>query len=778
MTKNLSIKIAIFILMCSSIFHAQTSTDFVRLECGKMLDGNGQPFYPVICNYSMAYLFQNCTNGSMNCGNQTSCSSYVLTPASHYGPTIYFECTDQQSCSTSIANDLAKIKSMGFNMIRPAFTPHWDYVCGKLFVVGYGNPAENLEWQDHKLYFDQPYASDPDVLNYFQNMESLMNLAAQYGLKTMINGMNSDASNPVITSAYLEYLTELGNYFKNNQNLAFYDFLSEPSYTYLWGLNEQNNNNYSKENACTLVSGFYDVLKAADPNHLISAGNNGYEEVNLFDPGVTKMDFSQPHFYGRFLPYDFSIPHYQERLFGHLWWISKNCPVPWLAGEFSFRAIEDQTQIAYYEGTLADQKSITDEMLAYSRNVGSLGFTWWEYQDEFWEVTGYPPIPQGINLPHGWGLIKALSDITDNIPDEKPVVESFRNYLNPVTGQPPPIPVAPPGSTVTVGPQKPASYYDPYYNGQFNPGHINSVSGIITDADGNPIEDAVVFADNWLYLDDKGTPTIAGDDENILSNLYTFTDATGAFEIIPYNFVAPNDHRIVRLTGSAVGTEYFQRGGPSWPAGDVAMISDIGIVVLDKVQQIEVINDVYNKIIPVGQTENYRAKELLVVRNTSILGNSTSGGNSEMKARCEVVLGDQFSAEYGSEVQAFNTEVYNDCIEYSAFSNARLGSGNNNPKNTIPPDRTISLLFQNSELPEVFVFPNPSKGIFNLSVKNLSDQDPTLLTLFNCMGEKLQSQEIRIENSLLDLTDFADGLYFLEVKLSGKAVMKKIVVNK
>jgi hypothetical protein len=776
MTKNLSIKIAIFILMCSSVFHAQTSTGFVRLECGKMLDGNGQPFYPVICNYSMVYQFTACTDIVPPCEAgqaECACSSYVVSPASHYGLTIDFECVGEAPCLVQIGNDLDKIKSMGFNMIRPAFTVHWNSACGRIYMEGWGDANQN--GKKVRIFMDPPYATNPDVIKYFQALEAVINLAASKGLKTMINGINNDLSSPAAATAYLEFLTALGNYFKDNKNLAFYDILSEPSFNYAYAAGSQDANTYNKSDACNLVASYYTTLKAADPNHLISGGQNGFDETKLFDPGVTKLDFTQPHFYGEYRPYDYSFVHYKERMLGHLWWYSKHCPVPWLLGEFGFRAIKDQTLIQYYEGSTSDQKDITDEMLYNSHFFGSLGFTWWEYQDQSWLLgeNSYPQLPSGLNLPTGWGLLDFHGDISDNIPDEKPVVQSFQNYLDPITNLPPAIPVPPPGSTVTIGPQKPASYYDPYYTEMMNPNRINAVYGSVVDVNGNAIEDAVVTGLNWLYFDVQGP--LPSQQKHRFSHLYTFTDQIGYFEIIPYNYIDPSDPRIVKVNGSAVGAEYFIRG----QAGDVQLNPTIGNVVLEKVSLITGVEDINLKTVQLTQSEIYRAKENLFVRNTLIHGNGVSGGNVEMKARCEVAITEEFSAHYGSEVQIFNQEVYNECAEYSNFSNARQNSAVSSPSKEPSEKKTISIGFKaRHDTRQIGLYPNPTNGVFTISAPGCTEKNKYSFTLYIGIGIKLREGILTSEVTTLDISDLSQSVYFLEIKSHESSWRKKIVLNK
>ncbi|MCX6274116.1 MAG: hypothetical protein NTV09_02790 [Bacteroidetes bacterium] len=91
------------------------------------------------------------------------------------------------------------------------------------------------------------------------------------------------------------------------------------------------------------------ALKAADPEHLISAGGIHYHEIFEWDPGIVKMDFYSPHFYPEYRGYEIpngtmhSIPEAMDRINGLLYWIGNNVPHPWLIGETGFAGIPDGT---------------------------------------------------------------------------------------------------------------------------------------------------------------------------------------------------------------------------------------------------------------------------------------------------------------------------------------------------------------------------------------------------------------------------------------------------
>jgi len=83
-----------------------------------------------------------------------------------------------------------------------------------------------------------------------------------------------------------------------------------------------------------------------------------------------------------------------------------------------------------------------------------------------------------------------------------------------------------------------------------------------------------------------------------------------------------------------------------------------------------------------------------------------------------------------------------------------------------------------NELNIIGLYPNPSNGIFNLSVDTSSDSD---VTLFDLRGRKVYS-ELYSNNSdtfiaKLDFSAMATGVYMLQVKSGTKQAVKKIVIR-
>jgi hypothetical protein len=87
---------------------------------------------------------------------------------------------------------------------------------------------------------------------------------------------------------------------------------------------------------------------------------------------------------------------------------------------------------------------------------------------------------------------------------------------------------------------------------------------------------------------------------------------------------------------------------------------------------------------------------------------------------------------------------------------------------------TASSIAEETTLPQVNVFPNPSKGMFTVEL------DPTKVSeikIINIVGECIYTQKITTYKTEIDLRNITKGIYFLQT-VSGKAIAtKKIVVE-
>ena len=73
------------------------------------------------------------------------------------------------------------------------------------------------------------------------------------------------------------------------------------------------------------------------------------------------------------------------------------------------------------------------------------------------------------------------------------------------------------------------------------------------------------------------------------------------------------------------------------------------------------------------------------------------------------------------------------------------------------------------------IFPNPSNGILNVNIKNVSSA--CLLLISNCMGEIIFEQSLENEMNAIDVSKFNEGIYFIKVVGEVGVFTKKFIKN-
>jgi hypothetical protein len=82
---------------------------------------------------------------------------------------------------------------------------------------------------------------------------------------------------------------------------------------------------------------------------------------------------------------------------------------------------------------------------------------------------------------------------------------------------------------------------------------------------------------------------------------------------------------------------------------------------------------------------------------------------------------------------------------------------------------------ENFELNNVFIYPNPSKGIFNISLGNLQ---PTGIEVYDLTGKKVyEKKEVTISNfeTKIDLSNVTQGIYFVKIIDNNQSTVKRII---
>nr|HMT28320.1 hypothetical protein [Bacteroidia bacterium] len=169
-----------------------------------------------------------------------------------------------------------------------------------------------------------------------------------------------------------------------------------------------------------------------------------------------------------------------------------------------------------------------------------------------------------------------------------------------------------------------------------NPTEMGAVSATITDQNNNAVSNAFIRGLN-LYKIKYHDPG-PFDDELVKNWIYTFSDDTGYFKLIPYTENLINDYRIFIVSGSATGTEKFAYGN------NETQVTIPSSIIIDRVKF--EFDDIFNEIVPFGVDKNFKAWNSIKI-NSEILGQST------IRAREEINLTNGFHAFTNSEVHIF-----------------------------------------------------------------------------------------------------------------------------
>lgn len=82
---------------------------------------------------------------------------------------------------------------------------------------------------------------------------------------------------------------------------------------------------------------------------------------------------------------------------------------------------------------------------------------------------------------------------------------------------------------------------------------------------------------------------------------------------------------------------------------------------------------------------------------------------------------------------------------------------------------------KNSKITEIIsVYPNPSRGIFNLNLKNINEGN---ISIVNTLGEIVYQSEVNNQSSVLDLSNYPKGIYFLQLKTRDSLITAKLATE-
>jgi hypothetical protein len=115
-------------------------------------------------------------------------------------------------------------------------------------------------------------------------------------------------------------------------------------------------------------------------------------------------------------------------------------------------------------------------------------------------------------------------------------------------------------------------------------------------------------------------------------------------------------------------------------------------------------------------------------------------------------------------------EDYSIIIGQAASSNDNLSSGDENNDDYLTPIDE----FSNNQL-DLKVYPNPVINNLNFEVKSLEPGD--IFVVFDLAGKKLISDRINSVITNISMSDYAPGIYILQVK-NGDNIFREKVIKK
>ena len=726
----------LFLILClgSWLFSFSQGTGYVRIEGKQFKDGNGDDFYPLVCNYLVSYVFN------------TSPTTFYLTPENAFDGWA-FECNDNASCNSQLANNFQEMVDMGFNTVRimgigPTYSDANGFRIDALDHDGLNNGV--YPTPKHQYFLSPPYDSDPVAMQIFAFIDDVLTAASNAGLKViLIPGRAMEDYFPAFETEYNNFLAALSNHIANlspssaREALMAYDLFNEPLYSRQIKWPTQTSG-HSKEDICNRVSLWYSTVHNNDPVHLITLGGSSFEDIFEYDDAILKLDFWSPHIYPSKTTYEPDLYDQMiERINGHLFWLHNNFSKPYIIGETGFKAEAGQTVADGVDGDLTDQFNYASHTLQKVRDCDGSGYSWWIYQNLYWGAPGdyFGLLEHGLCSPPCSTL-------------EKPVVQAFQNF-NPT------------GTLNSC--TEPANYFDPFNHSVYSQ-NTNIIHGRVLDDDGNAVRHAVVYGYTLLW-----TEILFPFNEHY-DRRYTFTDENGNFELIPYDYdfsnFPPDPNTIVELEISASGCERVRRG---WGGGTIDA-STAGETFTLKRIHFKYDAFVHDKIItPNSAEQTLQGWNTLTTQYVTV----QSGVTSEMKARNEVHLLPGFHAESGSDVHIFNAETQPECLPldvFMRFANPAITNDDN--------ESELSDIELNFILPEnrfgYSIYPNPADGIFNIECISSSNLMENLeITVFDLLGNRVFEDSKHSQKFLLNLSGFTKGMYFLKIN----SEIQKLVID-
>ena len=307
----------VFLLMSCHDSKKETPQGFVYLE-DAVFKIDGETFFPLMLNYRIDF--------------RKIDGEIIVSPCRYYENNAIYESNTKEEILDQLAGHVELAKELGFNSLR---------ICMDLVL------------SDDKGYFYKTdkggaYIND-SYEEIFDAIDGMLNVIERYDMKVML------LLKPAMDKELKDFTKKLFRRFADNTTIFAWDMMNEPLYF-------DTDPKRKKDDAVDIVSEWRDMVRQNAPNHLFTIGFSEPIEVFEWDPSILPVDFVQFHTYN-----PLRIPN-------EIWWYSHYVGKPWMIGETSLPA--DNEEISY-----GLQALFVEQAYQYTIDCGGIGFGWWEFQD-------------------------------------------------------------------------------------------------------------------------------------------------------------------------------------------------------------------------------------------------------------------------------------------------------------------------------------------------------------------------------------------------------------
>ncbi len=583
----------ILYILVIQLFSVYCYSQYVELVNDKF-KLNGQDFYPIVMNYAIEIRHYEGTDYLIP--HPSYCRDGFCAEWYDSDPTNDDECTwqwgccrpdDPQPCLDKIHTDLQNIADWGFNTIR---------------LVGLSNEDEQ---------------------NHIDMVKQVLDIIESYGLK-VIYLTGGDDENPNDCANHLNYMA---NELKDYSTIMAFDIYNEPEY--------HDTGSYTKYETCSMINQWYNSIKSASTNHLVTIGLGSNVSTFEWDPHFMTVDFLSFHPYGG---------ETRNVYNSQVMWYSLCLDKPWIIGETGLPGTDDANDPCF--GTVsseAEQSEYAEETLNRCFDCGGIGYSWWQYQDVKWAFQG--ALDCGNNT---LGLITRDQDGHNLNGNVKDVITDrvFQDYVYSSNS-----------SNCYINSNL---YRNPHnYNGYH-------CSGRVTDSANNPIENAIIWAKYG----------------NSFSWSVSYSRHDGSYDI----YSPHNDSVIKMISISYPGYSVYD--SPWYSSGVPSIINGlIGKITYDD-------NESYTGTIANGQYKTIKATNSISISNTTV----NSGGHLTLLAENNISFNDGFNAHQGSYV-TIGSGIFSKCDAIpSGLRSAKVSLPQTSFTETTPEQQLNNELNQNYSL--------------------------------------------------------------------------------